>query len=91
MNTIAIAVIGCVCSVIGTILTMAVTVGKPLINNTKTMTELIMTINNLTHHLDTLEIDNHSEHNRIHDRIDEVEEKVNEHSISIAVLQKNDA
>lgn len=89
MNTITITVIGCVCSVIGTILTMAVTIGKPLINNTKTMTELITTINNLTNQFDTLETDNHVAHNRIHDRLDEVEEKVNEHSISIAVLQKN--
>lgn len=81
-------IIACICSVCGTVVTIVLSVGKPLIENTKTMTKLTMAIEHLTEEFKTFEVDNHNDHRRIHDRIDKNDEQLNNHETRIEILER---
>lgn len=81
-------IIACICSVCGTVVTVVLAVGKPLIENTKTMTQLTMAIKHLTEEFKTFETGNHEDHKRIHNRIDESEKVLSNHETRIQILEK---
>lgn len=63
---------------LGTIIGLFFTVGKPIINLNSTITELITRLKRMEHDLDEFKVHNHEAHKKLHVRIDEVEDDVND-------------
>ena len=78
-----ISIIGCICTVVGLCITLIMTVGKPIVNNTKMMTELTDAIKNLGDQFCRFEASNSDSHKHIHNRIDKHDEKLEEHEQQI--------
>lgn len=61
---------------LGTIVGLFFTVGKPIINLNSTITELITRLKRMESDLDEFKTHNHKAHKKIHERIDTVEDDV---------------
>lgn len=79
--------IACVCTLIGTLITIVVTVGRPLIENTKSMTKLTVAVENLAKQFEISENNNKDAHKRLHVRIDEAEKDLKDHENRITKLE----
>lgn len=85
-NTMAV-LIGCICTLTTTLITIIIAVGKPLIENTKSMTKLTSAVEQLTLQFGRFETNNHEAHKRIHDRIDKEENELKDHESRIIRLE----
>lgn len=81
-------IIGAVLVALGTIVSVGFTIGKPLLQNVKIMTELNASIKALTEKFDAFEISNHDDHKRIWSKNDEQDEVIHRHETRITVLEK---
>lgn len=83
ITTIAI----CICTVIGTVITVAGAIGRPLMDNTRSMTMLTEAVKNLSNELAKHETNNTAAHKRIHERIDRDERDLSDHEKRIGILE----
>lgn len=81
-------IIACICTVIGTIITISMTIGKPLMENTKIMTQLTDAVKVLTDQFSKFESNNYEAHKRMHERLDEEAVKINDHETRIKILEQ---
>ena len=80
-------VIGIVFVALGTIIGTGITIATPLIKNVKIMTELNISIKNLTEKFDKFEVNNHDDHKRIWTHNDKQDEAIQEHETRIRLLE----
>lgn len=86
----AVTIIACVCTVLGgaaSVSAIAIAIGKPLVNNTKIMSELSVNVKNLAEQMKAFELGNSAAHKRLHDRIDKAEDEIKEQGMKIAKLE----
>lgn len=79
----AITIIGCVCTVASVVLA----IGRPLMENTKSMAALTEAVKNLTEQFTGFEVNNTAAHKRIHERIDSEEKDIKDHENRITKLE----
>lgn len=79
--------IGIVVVALGTILSSAAIVVKPLLQTVKTMTELNESIKTLTEKFKAFEVNNHDDHKRIWLHNDKQDEVIQEHGERILLLE----
>ncbi len=85
--------IGLVVVALGTIVGTGAAIATPLIKNVKAMTELNISIKNLTEKFNKFEVNNHDDHKRIWLHNDKQDEVIQEHDRRILLLEsekKND-
>lgn len=79
--------IGLIIVSLGSILGLAFTVAKPILDVTKTMTTLNESIKNLTDKFTVFEISNLEAHKRIWSHNDEQDEQLQDHEIRIKLME----
>jgi hypothetical protein len=85
--------IGLIVAALGTIVGTGAAIATPLIKNVKAMTELNISIKNLTEKFNKFEVNNHDDHKRIWLHNDKQDEVIQEHDRRILLLEsekKND-
>lgn len=80
--------IGLVVVALGTIAGTGAAIAAPLIKNVKAMTELNISIKNLTEKFNKFEVNNHDDHKRIWTHNDKQDVAIQEHETRISVLEK---
>ena len=86
-------VIGLVVVALGTIVGTGAAIATPLIKNVKVMTELNVSIKNLTEKFKAFEVNNHDDHKRIWVHNEKQDKEIQEHDRRILLLEneiKND-
>lgn len=73
---------------LGTIVGLFFTVGKPIINLNSTITELITRLKRMESDLDEFKTHNHEAHKKIHERIDTVEDDVENIKRDVIMITK---
>lgn len=84
-------VICCICTLIGTLLAIVGAIGRPLMENTKSMTALTEAVKNLAAEFQKSENNNYEAHKRIHQRIDDSEDDIKDHEKRIGILEAKGA
>ena len=79
--------IGLIVVSLGSIIGLAFTVAKPILDVTKTMTTLNESIKNLTDKFSVFEISNLEAHKRIWNHNDEQDEQLQDHEIRIKLME----
>lgn len=81
-------VLGLVLTALGTIVGTGIAIATPLTKNVKAMTELNISIKNLTEKFKTFEVNNHDDHKRIWSHNDKQDETIQEHETRIRLLEE---
>lgn len=81
-------VIGLVVVALGTIAATGAAIATPLIKNVKVMTELNISIKNLTDKFNKFEVNNHDDHKRIWTHNEKQDETIQEHETRISILEE---
>lgn len=81
-------VIGLVVVALGTIAGTGAAIATPLIKNVKVMTELNISIKNLTDKFNKFEVNNHDDHKRIWNHNEKQDETIQEHETRISILEE---
>lgn len=79
--------IGLIVAALGTIVGTGAAIATPLIKNVKAMTELNISIKNLTEKFNKFEVNNHDDHKRIWAHNDKQDETIQEHGERILLLE----
>ena len=79
--------IGMIVAALGTIVGTGAAIAVPLIKNVKAMTELNISIKNLTERFEKFEVNNHDDHKRIWQHNDKQDETIQEHGERILMLE----
>lgn len=87
MSATLVAVISCVCTLAGTLVTIGLSVGKPLIENTKKMVVLTDAVAALTAQMEKFENNNHDAHKRIHEKLEADEKQISDHEVRLSILE----
>ena len=82
--------IGMLIVALGSVLSVAAILVRPLINNVKAMTELNAAINKLSEQFSKFEVNNHDDHKRIWNKNDEQDMTLNNHETRLTLLEKGE-
>lgn len=80
--------IGLIVAALGTIVGTGAAIATPLIKNVKVMTELNISIKNLTDKFNKFEVNNHDDHKRIWTHNEKQDETIQEHETRISILEE---
>lgn len=80
--------IGLIVVALGTIVGTGAAIATPLIKNVKVMTELNISIKNLTDKFNKFEVNNHDDHKRIWTHNEKQDETIQEHETRISILEE---
>lgn len=79
--------IGIIIAAMGTIAGTGAAIATPLVKNVKAMTELNISIKNLTEKFKSFEVNNHDDHKRIWEHNEKQDEILQEHGEQILLLK----
>jgi len=79
--------IGLIVVALGSIIGTGTAIAVPLIKNVKAMTELNISIKNLTEKFNKFEVNNHDDHKRIWCHNDEQDERIQDHETRIRLIE----
>ncbi len=82
--------IGIVLIALASIVSLFLTVGKPLMDNQKVMIELTITMKNLSQKLTELESNNHDAHRRLWAKNEELAHTLEDHELRLHDLEKKE-
>ena len=79
--------IGIIIAALGTIVGTGAAIATPLMKNVKAMTELNLSIKNLTERFKEFEVNNHDDHKRIWQHNDKQDELLQKHGEQILLIE----